>query len=707
MLLSGAAVLPASLFADVVTDSLMVDGKSGIGLDELVVTARRNSIKEKPDRIIYMIQNDPYASGLDAVGLLDRMPRISVVGGIVSVAGKHSVKYIIDGHLLDMPDDAIALKLKNLQADGIEKIELLATPPARYSAADNVAYISITTRNESLGTKGNLWGSGAFNGRVSYSTGASVSHSTRKVELSADLSWSDSKGINDTYRKYLFEDHERVSDRENRFTWRNLAANGLFKYKFDHRWSAGIIVNYSAMPIKSMMTDITSDGDASWLSESVSPARPDNSVRFTAFADWIIDNSGKMMSLTYNFFDRDYNSCSDVCTYYDSESLSRLEKDASNIYRIHSIKLDTSFPLGFLKIEAGGAFTAVDNNTDLRVDDFIGGDWVTNPLQTNTFDYLEKTVAAYVSAEKNFTGSLFGKIGLRYEHTSVRGLQHVGTVRSERDYGYLFPSVLLSWNSPGAGRFSADYSMGISRPSFGDLNPFRYYTTVSDYFTGNPDLDPSVTHNAGLNYSFKGVYAVVYGSWRRNAVGYINRFNTDGMQWTMPENCLDVMKAGLYASYNRSLFDWWNLNVGGEVFYSSTTSDSEYLRNRKEGGWSGKLELNTSWMLNRKKTLILNLRTTHYFPCQDGMFRFDSRTLLNCDIRYMLLDNRLVLSASVSDPFSWSVSRSTAEYAGYIMQNRTDIHSHSVSLRISWSFGRSKVNNVYRDTKERESGRSC
>ena len=88
------------------------------------------------------------------------------------------------------------------------------------------------------------------------------------------------------------------------------------------------------------------------------------------------------------------------------------------------------------------------------------------------------------------------------------------------------------------------------------------------------------------------------------------------------------------------------------------------------------------------------------------MFRFENRTLIGCDIRYMLLDNRLVLSASVSDPFGWSVSKSTARYRDYTLRTRTDIHSHAVSFRISWSFGRKNVSNVYRDTKERESQRS-
>ena len=72
--------------------------------------------------------------------------------------------------------------------------------------------------------------------------------------------------------------------------------------------------------------------------------------------------------------------------------------------------------------------------------------------------------------------------------------------------------------------------------------------------------------------SFKGIYAVLYNSYNRNAIAYVTRFNADGSQFSIPENCLDNNKLGLYASYYRSIFDWWNVNIGGEVFNTQAKS---------------------------------------------------------------------------------------------------------------------------------------
>lgn len=706
MLLVGAAALPACLFAQEMTDSVAASWERQLHLGEVVVVASRPVLKQAPDRIVYLAKNDPYAVGLNGVQILDRIPRVSVNNDQVTVAGKSSVRYIIDGHLLEMLDEAIALRLKNLQSSGIEKIELLTTPPAKYAAGANVAFISITTRNEALGTRGNLWGNGTVREDFSYLLGGNISHSTRHVELSADASWQDMKGINDLERTYVFSDFRRFSDRSNNFSNRSFGANGLFKYKFSKALSAGAIVNYSAMRLKSDLLDRTTDNGTASYSHNISPARPNNALTLTAFGDWVLDSAGKTLSLTYNFFNRQTRSFSDVATWLDGGDKTRLTDDGSNKYRIHSVKLDASLPFSSFRMEAGAAYTGIDNDTDLRVRDLVDGNWVDNPLQCNGFNYEERTVAVYVSAERNFSKAFFGKFGLRYEHTDVKGIQRIGDLRHNKSYGYLFPSLNLSWNSLKAGRFSLSYSMGITRPNFGDLNPFRYYTTVSDYFSGNPDLDPAISHNAEINYSFKGLYAVVYNFYSHNAIGNVTRFNPDGSQYTLPENCLDTNKTGLYASSSRSFFSWWNLKLGGEVFYSVAKSRIPDFKEADDRGWSGKLELNTSWMLNRQKTLILNLRFSHYFPWKDRMTRYSSISLIGCDIRYSLLGNRLNLALSVNDPFGWNITKSKAYYKDYVVHTRNDIHSHALTFRLSWSFGRSKVANVYRDPKERESSRS-
>ena len=154
------------------------------------------------------------------------------------------------------------------------------------------------------------------------------------------------------------------------------------------------------------------------------------------------------------------------------------------------------------------------------------------------------------------------------------------------------------------------------------------------------------------------------------------------------------------------MFDWWNLNIGGEVYRTYAKSKITDFKDLNQSNWSGKLELNTSFMLNRQRNLIFNVRFSHYFPYNERMVHYESMSLIGCELRYMLLDNRLTLVASVIDPFGWNITKSSAKYKDYSVYSRNNIHSHSVQFRISYSFGGNKVNNVYRDSKERESTRS-
>ena len=122
----GMAMLPVCLFAQQTGDT-QANWDKELNLNEVVVVGERTVLKQSPDRIVYLTRNDPFAKGLNGMEVLDRMPRVSVTGDLVNVAGKSSVRYIVDGRLLDIPDNAIAQQLKNLQASGIEKIELLTT----------------------------------------------------------------------------------------------------------------------------------------------------------------------------------------------------------------------------------------------------------------------------------------------------------------------------------------------------------------------------------------------------------------------------------------------------------------------------------------------------------------------------------------------------------------------------------------------------
>lgn len=699
-------VMSTVVYAQSINDSIAQTWENILNLDEVVVIANKPVLKQELGRITYIVKNDPFIKGMNSIEVLDRIPRVSVRNGAVYVAGKSSVRYIIDGRLMEMEGNAISMQLKNLDSSGIEKIELLTTPPAKYATDTNVAFVSITTKNETFGVRGNVNGNTIVREKMSGGLGGSVSYTSRKWEMNLNTSYDNSKLYNDLDRIYTFNDgHVKTSNRRNDLRSNQIWTTATFKYKFSDMFAIGGIANYSNSRSRSDINDVTVDSDVRSLSKSHSPARPNNAVTLTAFSDWKLDNTGKLLSLTYNYFNKSTKPFSEVTSIADDLS-QLLTNNAHNKYKVNSVKLDAILPFTAVNMEAGAAYTAISNGTGIKIRDFVEDKWVENMSQSNDFDYSEKTVALYVSANKRFSDALAMSAGLRYEHTELKGRQSVDNESHNNSYGYLIPSLSVHINTANSGSLSLSYSMGLSRPNFGDLNPFRYYTTTTDYYSGNPDLKPSLSHNAEISYSYKGFYAVLYENYAHNSIGYITKFNKDYSQNTIPENAVNKSKTGISVSFNKNLFPWWSFRIGSECFYSYAKSKISDFKDSNMKGWSGNVEVGSTFMLNRPKTLIFSLSYGRYSPERSGMEKFKALTLAGCTLRYLLLHDKLQLIASFNDPFCWNVSKSTIKFADYSLYKRNYVHPHSVMLRVQYSFGGSKVNSVWRDSKERESSRS-
>lgn len=704
-----SALSAAAQTDSIACDSIAAAWERQLQLDEVVVVARRPVVKQQEGKLVYLVKNDPYSKGLDGLTLLDRIPRVAVENGSVKVAGKGKVRYIIDGILMELDDEAMATRLRALQADNIEKIELISTPPSRYAVEPNAVYLSIVTKDETLGTRGSVYGSLNFSDKLSEYLSGSVNHTTRRVELSLDANLHDLKVVNDLDAEYRFADHVRLSRSRSDSHIFNTGFNALFRYKFSSAMSAGVIVNYKYDNVSGKRDSHTDYGDYTSVSHSDTKERPVNALTVTGFYDWTFGKNGEQLQLTYNLFTKHDPSCAIVSTLYDITELGDvgIAESSVNDYTFHSGKVDFKLPYKWAQIEAGIAYTDIDNSSSLELNDRIGNAWVPNTNESNAFDYRERIGAAYLSASRSLGSGLWGKIGLRYEYTWTRSYLRNNSITNRDDYGRLFPTLNLSWNKDKIGSFNLSYSMGMGRPNFWDLNPFRFYQAVDDYASGNPDLKPTLYHNAEINYyGLGGLYAVLYTSFAEDAISYVSQFDADGVKSTIPYNCLSTNKTGLYASYRRNIFQWWEMNVGGEVFHSHAHGNRADFQTPTFDDWSGKIEVSANWMLNQQKTLTFNARFTHYFPWHDSLVEYKDLQLLSLTLRYSLLDNRLNLRLSANDIFGWNKSRSTQKFRDFTLRQTFDSHQSQVIFGITYNFGGNKVNRVWRDSKESQSSRT-
>lgn len=708
-LLSGVALIPVPLCAQENCDSIPDVWERELELNEVVLVAKRPVVRQQEGKLVYLVKNDPYAKGLDGVNLLDRVPRVSVNNGAVTVAGKGNVRYIIDGILMELDASAMSMRLQNLRAEDIEKIELLTTPPSRYASEPDAVYISIITRNETLGTRGSVYGSVNQGGRLSEYFSGSISHTTRRVDMSFDASVSDYRTTNDNDMRYTFTDWTpaRLSDTRTRVRMFDAGINVLFRYKLTPGMNMGVIANYNYGNVSSNGSNFTDYGRYTSSSLISTASRPNNALTITGFYDWSFGSNGSSMQLTYNYFNRHSPTESDITTNYGNGADDYVVGEDGNAdYRFHSGKADFKLTYSWAQLEAGVSYTDIRNSSDNFLK-HAHGDMSAAIPGADMFDYTERIAAAYITASRSLGYGLWGKVGLRYEYTWTVGAQK-SVLHVDRDnYGHLFPTVNISWNKERVGSFNISYSMGMGRPNLWELNPFKYYSTTDEYAAGNPALKPTVYNNAEVNYyGLGGLYAVLYTSFASDAIGYIRRFDEENIIGAMPYNCLATNKTGLYASYRHTFLGWWEVKAGGEVFRTYARSDAPDFKPESMDDWSGKLELSTDIMLNRSKTLIFGARFTHFFPWQQNLINYQSFQLFNLSLRYSLLGSRMNLQLKANDIFGWNRTRSTENYAGYTIHQTFDAHTAYVLFGISYRFGRDKVNGVWRPSREEQSGRT-
>ncbi len=707
-LLFGAAILPASLFAQEVRDSVTDFREKELELNEVIIVAKRPVIKQQEGKLIYIVKNDPYATGLNGVGLLDRIPRVSVNNGTVSVAGKETIRYIIDGVLMELDASAMSMRLQNLHAEDIEKIELLSTPPSRYSVEPNAVYISITTRNKTLGTRGSMYGSLNQGIKLREYFSGSISHTSRKIDLSLDASVSNYYNNNDNNIEYSFANGtSRVSSSRNRSHLFDAGFNALLRYKFSSNKNIGIIANYNYETISSNGTNFTDYVGYSSSSQSLTKSRPNNSLTLTGFYDWSFGNKGESLQLTYNYFNRHSPTSSHISTSYNNTFVDfGIDENGKSDYRFHSGKADFKLPYTWSQLETGVAYTEILNSSINSIKRVCSNSSASGS-ESNIFNYTELIAAAYITISRNLGSGIWGKVGLRYEYTWTKGEQKTLSQVDRDNYGHLFPTINLSWNRDRIGSFNINYSMGLGRPNLWDLNPFKYYSTTDEYATGNPALKPSIYNNAEINYyGLGGLYAVLYTSFASDAIGFVRKIDTEGIISTIPYNCLSTNKSGLYANYKRTFFERWEMKAGGELFHSFSKSNISDFKLKNMNDWSGKLEISTNIMLNRQKTLIFGAQITHFFPWQQNLINYESFQLFNLSLRYSLLNNRLNLHLTANDIFGWNKTRSKENYKDYTIRQTYNAHSSYVLFGINYRFGRDKVNGVYRASKEEHSGRT-
>jgi hypothetical protein len=128
-------------------------------LETVEVEGERSQMELQLDKRVFNVGSDLSTRGGNAADILNNVPSVNVeIDGTVSLRGNENVRILINGKpsgLTSRDPDA----LRNLQANLVERVEVITNPSSRYEAAGEVGIINIVLKkNQQNGLNGTFTG---------------------------------------------------------------------------------------------------------------------------------------------------------------------------------------------------------------------------------------------------------------------------------------------------------------------------------------------------------------------------------------------------------------------------------------------------------------------------------------------------------------------------------------------------------------------
>ena len=498
-------------------------------LAEVEIIAEKTTVEIKLDKKIYNVGKDLTVRGGTVSDVLDNVPSVSVdVEGNVALRGNDNVRILINGK----PSGLVGLNstdaLRQLPAESIEKIEVITSPSARYDAEGTGGILNIILRRSKLqGLNGAITTnvgynpSAGINGNLNYRTGNinifnTSGYSYRKVPGNSSSS-TQYRSTGD------FLDETNTFDRQRK----GLTSNIGIEWYMDDSTSLTASLLYRDSNNEDLNTNILNQLDANRTLLSTTtrlePQFEDNkTLQYALNFQKNYEDSGHTFTVDFQYEDNQENENSLITV--DNLATERV----ATIEDQRQILLQTDYvlPIGEnSQFEAGYRGNFDETNTDFNVAFFNqnSGVFETSTDLTNVLNFKQ-----YINAVYTQYGSKFNKfsflLGLRLEDTRFTIDQPTSGQLDKKNFTGLFPTINLSYEFNKKENITLGYARRIRRPRGRFLNPFPSRNSVTNFFQGNPDLDPSFSGQIDLGYLKR------FGKFIFNTSAYYSRA-TDGFSF--------------------------------------------------------------------------------------------------------------------------------------------------------------------------------
>lgn len=678
-------------------------------LDEVEVEAEREFQETAIDRTIYNTKDQPVTVGGTATDVLETIPSVEVdIDGNISLRGNENVVIYLNGKPAPMSGEALTSFLRGLSSDGIERVEVIPNPSARYEPEGMSGIINIVlAKNQDIGFGGGIQATASTNEdygaslNVNYGQGPWSLYANYGVRSGLRQSGGDrfQENIALTGLPYAFLEQE--SDSEQGRLSHNL--NTTLERQLGER---------NTLSLSALLSQRSGDADESTLYEqfdaeqdmlsayirSTQGDRNDFNMDYRLGFRRVVEPSTHELTAELSY---EYEREGSDERYLESprdgsnttvgalQEQQRIDQDEQG--HEASAELDYKRPLGEnFSLEAGyqGEFERLDNtfySESLQEDAFRPDDDL-----NNAFIYDQMTHAGY-----GILGAQVGPFGLqagvRLEQALTTFDLETNNESFDNDYFSLYPSVHTSYNPLERLTLKASYSKRVNRPNTWQLNPFGDFDDPTFRRQGNPYLLPEYTHSFEVGGTQLGdAYTLSFSPYFRRTVDAISWnervIEENGQSVTLLtfDNFATEDSYGAELTASLRLGQWLNTNFSFNA-YKRVTDGSNVRNDLSSSGYG--YSTRGMAMIRVQPTLSLQLMQFYRSPIDVPGGRISSFTMTNIALRQELWNGRASLGLSAHDVFDTMGFSSERETDQYYQLFTRDFGRRGVQVSLRYNFG--------------------
>ena len=671
-------------------------------IQEITIEGRRPKIIRKVDRLVFDVQNSQL-SALNSWDILSRTPLINIQGSKISVRGNQQIVVLINEKPTTMSGEELKQFLETTSGKDIQSIEVITNPPAKYEASGNAVINIKMKKNELIGYKGSVYEKYEQSNYGKQLFGLTNNFKTEKWNLKANYYFG--RGV---YARY---GRDVINYPKDKTTWVS-NIDRIDSSLFQHSYSFAS----EFIPDSTLNFTLALDGFSSPKSNGIYEVptiiyNQTGSTNSNYHTRNDHDKSSKNLNLTFILNKKlNSNHSIDWSNYYSNNQSNHNQKintllnlagqspsdirfisNNKNATSLFSSQIDIQSKLKDLSFEYGGKFSYVKNNNHLNFSDNETGTIQPNPNKSSNFDYEEKNLAAYISAEYAIKSWQF-KAGLRAENTVLKGEVKPVSDINDTSYLTLFPTLYTLYKINDKQELSLSYGKRIARPSYTWLNPAKSYFNMFSYFQGDPRLRATISHNINLTYTnnnwiFDGFYSK--SKWPNMEISFQNNDSNEIIyQYT---NIKDGQAAGLSILKSFKISSNWNVDFDLTGFYNENKFLGLDNKLYKNDVFSYNGRVNSTYTLDKNMDWTLNLGYNYFSPSIQGPFKISSFSRTDLTSNVKLFQKKLDLSIGILDIFKATATTIKTKYADQdnYFYDYTDSRKFYISLR--YNFGKQSI----------------